>query len=365
MLYYEPMKHPLFGLGVALLCIVGTPVFAANTTIDANEIFPEVDVEHVTKPSDASAQVQFLSETNALIEEPAKNDIYAFAGTVSIENTVDGDVFAAANEISILKKVSGSVRVAGNTVIIKGSVTRNTVIMANTVTINEGAELKGNVRIFANTLTMNGTISGAANIMVNTLEGSGRYLADTVIEARHQDATLHNEDKNRITIKESTNTLRGTVTHVLKTVGKIVYILLTICFGMLVIVFGYDRVTRAITTLNETPTRAFFKGILISIGIFFAILFLCLTIVGIPFGLVVACLYVFSLWVGKTIVAYWVGLKICNTQPSRDSLLHIAGCFLLGFALLSIISHLPYIGWLFSDIVALLGVGAISLTFKK
>ncbi|MCW1930216.1 MAG: hypothetical protein KIH62_002765 [Candidatus Kerfeldbacteria bacterium] len=359
------MKHRIFFASIiGLLVLSATPIYAVDTNVNADDFFPEVEVQNVTKPSDEVGDVQFHADASTTIDETAHNDVYAISGTVDIKNAVEGDIFAAGSEITIEKTVSGSVRATGNSITINGTVKRNTLIFANTVVIGEKASLQGNVRIYANTLTMNGTISGTAHIQVKTLKGDGRYMNATEITLGNNNAAINSADTDRITITQGGD-FPQVIIKGLKIVGGILSILVSAILGALIIVFGYPYAQRAATELRAQPLKFLGRGAVACAVVLCALCLLVITLIGIPFAIVGVFLLIFAGWVGKMLVAYAVGVALTRTTGSEHSTLQLIGIFLLGFVIITILTSIPGIGWLLDCVVKLLGIGVLSLSIKR
>lgn len=359
------LRHVFMYSAFGVVCAFGSVAHAQTSNINADDFFPEVRVEQVTKPSDKDTAVQFLADAEVTLAEPARNDVYAVSETVHVKNTVDGDVFAAGNTITIEETVTGSVRIAGNTVTINGDVKRNTLIMGNTVTITDSATLNGNVRIYAETLTMNGTISGSAEIDVKNMNGNGRYLGTASIRTANSDITLHNADVERVAIETTTARAWPIIGKMLTTVGTLISLAFSILFGSLIVIFAFPIVERGLGALNGNILALFGRGVLINIAALLALILTAFTLIGIPFAIVGFGLLVFFNWVGKILIAYWVGMRLTRSTASPKTVWLTVGTVALGCIILLAIDSVPYIGTWIVTIASITGFGALALSLKK
>jgi cytoskeletal protein CcmA (bactofilin family) len=157
--------------------------------------------------------------------ETIDDDLYAAAGTVTIEGTVNGDATVTggfvqvsgtvngslnvgAGTVEVTGDVTGAVRVSGGTVRILGSVGRDVVAFGGTVTIAESAEVAGDVaggvgilnvegtvggdvRAGAGTITLSGTVNGSIDAGVGQLTiESGATVGGDVTYTSSQEATI-------------------------------------------------------------------------------------------------------------------------------------------------------------------------------
>jgi hypothetical protein len=86
-----------------------------------------------------------------------------------------------------------------------------------------------------------------------------------------------------------------------------------------------------------------------------AILIFCVTLVGLPLGVLVLFLYIIALYLSKILVAAFLGRALLAAPEHRDRLL---GLF-LGLLILSVATALPYVGGLVGVAILLLGLGAL------
>jgi hypothetical protein len=107
-------------------------------------------------------------------------------------------------------------------------------------------------------------------------------------------------------------------------------------------------------------TGAFFRslgmGFVIMIATPFALLVLCLTVVGIPLSLIGAAFYLIALYVGLLLVSFLVGATLLDAGDNWRS---FGMALLAGLTLLVVLTHLPIVGMLFRILIVMLGVGLV------
>ncbi len=135
---------------------------------------------------------EFRSDQSVTVAEGESidDDLYAAAGSVSIDGTVNGDATVAAatvrvagtvngslnvggGTVEVLGEVTGAVRVTGGTVRIVGTVGRDVVAFGGTVTIESSAEVAGDIAGGVGMLVIDGTVGGDVRAGAGTMEISG------------------------------------------------------------------------------------------------------------------------------------------------------------------------------------------------
>jgi hypothetical protein len=90
---------------------------------------------------------------------------------------------------------------------------------------------------------------------------------------------------------------------------------------------------------------------------------IAVTVVGIPLALITLALYAIALYLGRAVVALWLGGRLLGDRA-------VAGTgglvisFLLGAVILLVLAMIPWIGGLVSALATLVGVGAAVLVLS-
>lgn len=118
------------------------------------------------------------------------HDVYAFAGTITsnatingelvaaggtiiVNGSVQGDVIATGGQVSINGSVGGHVRAAGGQITIDGSVTKDVLAAGGTVTLGGGSRVGGDLLVSGGRLDLLGTVSGSAVGSVGSYSKTG------------------------------------------------------------------------------------------------------------------------------------------------------------------------------------------------
>ncbi|MFW5920890.1 MAG: hypothetical protein ACOCUS_03545, partial [Polyangiales bacterium] len=128
--------------------------------------------------------------------------------------------------------------------------------------------------------------------------------------------------------------------------------------GLLLMGLTLERFGALQVAIVRQPLRAGALGVLASVGTLVAIVVLCITIIGIPVGVLVAMALPVALYVGLAACASVLGAALpIETLRGRSVLQLAAGCGVLFVA-----SLVPFVGDVAVAIAALVGLGALAIT---
>jgi hypothetical protein len=115
------------------------------------------------------------------------------------------------------------------------------------------------------------------------------------------------------------------------------------------------------TTIRERPWVSLGIGGALLAGIPFLALLCMMSVLGIPIGLMLGALYFVTLYLARVFVMLWAGQHVLRWVSGSPSL---AWAFVTGLVLYSLLSLIPFVGWLITLITILAGLGALLMTKK-
>lgn len=255
-------------------------------------------------------------------------------GEITLDGTVEGDVNIDGGSIALNGTVNGNVEIKGEHVTVASLIAGNSIIAAQAISLNDGTNIRGDLRYWQDDGQLNTT---------------GKVMGT---------ATLDN--KLERTKPASETEVAGLMATLLATVTifGVLYAALTIGVFMLI--------TRTIfiesaKKLNAMPGWSILIGFLYFILTPFAILLLMITLIGIPLGLTLFSIYIFSLFFAK-VIASIVLTRWCEARGKKKW--HPAAVYFgaLGmYILLSLIGIIPFVGWLAVMIVVVASYGAFEM----
>ncbi|MFC1597932.1 hypothetical protein ACFL2M_00150 [Patescibacteria group bacterium] len=359
-----------------------------QATVIANNLFPEVDVKTNRSYQETNFTIggmHFVAGDVVQISEVTGSDVFVGASAVQVNEEIDGDLFAGGNSVTVNADVNGSVRVAGNFVEINGNVDRNLVVFANTVSIGKDARIKGHANIYAADITFNGKIEKSAFFAGATVDLNGEINGETEVEAKQvivgpvavldgltnvtspNDMAVDNQATGqeniyftKSEIDATTYAPEGLTFNLPSRVSR--WLFSFFFFGVIgvILILIWPKWSQTISeTSVKEPGSSWGKGLLYFFVVPAASLILFITIIGIPFALIVNLLYFSGLLLGRLVIAGMIGQQFFNKKTIPHQRNHMLASFGVGHLLLSILYSIPFIGWLVGLAAAVWGIGAV------
>ena len=305
------------------------------------------------------------------INAPIKGDIKGIGNSITILEPVKGEVMVAASSITINAPIKGSVMIAAQHIIINDAIDGPLTLYGNSVDIFESSTIKGKLTIFANKVTINGRVVGDADIGATQVLISGTIEGNADIEASNIDfSPLGLVTKDLFYRSDYINIDQDQVGGELIDKGpekkegfKLLNWLLWFGFkylsfllvGFVLINLPWMHVGRKARLIKKRPKIVFLTGILGSIAIPIILILLLISIIGIPLAILLLGILVMVIYISKIFLSVFIGQELINKSIYLQ--------FALGWLILLIIMQLPYIGWIFSAIAWVSGIGVSLIYF--
>ena len=329
------------------------------------------------------------------------SDLYAFGGGVDVGADVNGDLIAGGGRVITSHRVQGdlivgagsvvvggliekSVRAAGGAVTIAGRVARNVNIAAGSITIAPEAMVDGSAQLVGGEVRVEGTIGRKLRVAGAVVVLSGEVAGNVEVVAQEIDVLPTARIKGKLVYWsprpariDSQAVISGRVTHNLPELpsriartGTAVVTLSRALFmaGLTVIAvalfLAFPRFTvLASRTVGSDPLKSLGLGLLLFAAIPVLAILSMITILGIPFGLLLFVGFSIALLVGFVLVAFYlgdVGAQAFMGKRSKKRVVRVAFLILaLGMLLLG--RQIPVIGAILIVGAVLLGLGGMSL----
>jgi cytoskeletal protein CcmA (bactofilin family) len=338
--------------------------------------------------------------------EVVDDDLYVGAETIIIDGTINGDLWAAGNTITVNGIVNGSVMAAGRIVNINGDITHAVRAVGETININGdvGGDLMagcGKMNI-ASTARIGGDLLFGADIAIidgpieGDIKGSGREV--TISNGVNGNVELEVE---RLTVLPTANIggdlnytcseeadiqsgaqIVGATTHTLPGVkkdwakvfpfvlffgvlAKVLNFLMALVTGVVIIFIAPKRLMSIAEAIGNRPGPSAGWGALIVFVAPIAAALVCLTIIGIPVGLIALVLYGIALYVAQIPVGLLIGRLIIGRFRVVEGKATMIGALALGLAILKLLSLIPYFGFVVGLAVVIFGLGAVVAAERK
>lgn len=322
----------------------------------------------------ASAQSATIDKTvvkkgqNYSITETINGDLYCFGQEVELSGKVNGDVFCAAQKLIVSGDINGSARLAAETIEISGQISGNVSTAASSLSIQPNAVLGQDIQSAAQDIVVDGTITRDFSAIAKTVKINGNIgrdisvknanltVADTAIvggNVYNNSSKSPNINKDAILGKiNSYNTTKSKFASAAKNffVGYAFWFISLMIISFAVLWLFPRPLVNSVNLANTKPVRVLATGLIVVFISPLLMLFVALTIVGIPLALLLGLIYIITLAMSGPFFAFLVGSKFL---PERKLWVRM----LLGSTLVLVSYSLPLIGFFVAIVVGVFGSG--------
>ena len=343
----------------------------------------------------AAADLRQGSDVTVGSGETVNDDIYAGAGTVSIDGTVNGSVIAGGGTITVTGTVTrdlivgggtinvsghigGSIIAAGGNVTVTGPIAQDLVVTAGRVDVGSAAIIGRDLVVAGGTATISAPIarrvqmtSGSLTLR-NRVGGDVRGRVDHLkLDGAQIGGNLDYTSNNSVEQVNGAH-VTGTITRHTPTdrggdagngfLGWLRGLIGIFALGLLLIFLFPALSSRAIDTERAQPwaSLGIGAGILVITPIVALIVFVIgILIGGWWLGLLLIPLWILALAIGYAISGFLLGRLIfarLGWGGYHDALALLGGLFVL-----TVVGLIPVIGWLVGLVAIVFGAGALAL----
>ena len=336
-------------------------------------------VKRVVLPADEVHEGwYFASGDQVIIQGTVNGDVYVAGGMVQVDGIVNGDLLAAGGAVVINGRVSDDVRAAGGNVECNGSVGKNVTVAGGNVRLSRGAEVGGGVLGAGGDIRIGGIVheqvmlTGGEAEIEGDVGGDVRFAGGGITTLPGASirgdlrARLENPDRAQIapgTVKGSVELTterkeaRGTIMgySVMHFWFKILWALSLLVAAVVLILLFPRAAEDTGRVIWEHPWWSLLWGF-VGIGVIpLAVVALCITVIGIPVGLMVLMLYFWALYLSQLALGIVFGQRVF--MPGSTGTLLLAA--LAGIVLVQVLTFVPYLGMVVILAGVLLGLGGI------
>ncbi len=348
----------------------------------------------------STSAITLITEENLILKEPIIDNAYILAGQGKIENEVFKDLWIAGGQLFIEGKihedlvvvagivnvnadVDGDIRVLGGQVIISENVGGDIVVIGGQIDISENSVIEGtllmgaglanvngtikkDIRGFIGMLILNGIVENNVDVTIQdslyiselaSIEGDLKYSA--LLETKIPENVVKGEIEFNKFDKEN---ILGRFTPAML-IKKAISFLAAFVLLILTVTFYPKLLIRSGNLTRKQILKSLGVGILTILISIFAILFLMISIIGIPLGLIVLSFFIVSILLSKIFVAAWLASYLVNYKRKLRKIKLLGGTF-LALLVYYLLGMIPVVGFIFTFVLFLVGLGSIVLTKK-
>jgi cytoskeletal protein CcmA (bactofilin family) len=356
-------------------------VLALPQTVSASEFRRGQSVE-VREGETIKGDI-FLFGDRVRIEGTVDGDVYAFSQDVTANGHVTGDVIAFAHTLRIGGQVDGNIRAAVNTLTVTGSVGKNALTFADYANLDSAGKIGGSITAFVESLNVEGklgrdilifskhlAISGAVGGGIQAKGGTlsigatGEVGGPVRFEGENApDVSPGAKLASPVEYKKWEH--RREYLNKNYYIWRVIWTAALILFGLVLLMllpqFGRETISAA-----EQFGAPIGLGVLVFFGVPIAAVIACITVVGLPLGILAVGIWLLMLFTAELVVGTVVGNWILGRGSSSWE---IVGRMALGFVLVRIaytfLSQVHVLALLGALGIWMWGMGAISLAFYR
>jgi cytoskeletal protein CcmA (bactofilin family) len=325
----------------------------------------------------------YMTGERVLVDGVVDGDLYVTGKDIEINGHITGDVISAERMLLIRGQVDGNLRSAGNTVTVTGTVGKSITWFGDTVNIDATGKVGGTVTMFGQALNMDGHLGhdilffGEHVSLAGALGGGVRAKADTfsIASTASVEGPIRYEGNNPPEVAAQAKLASPVDFHKMEHkskyqeghyyVWRVIWTAAFILLGMVLVLlapkFGTETIRQA-----ERYAAPIGLGVLVFFGVPIAAIIACVTVVGIPVGILAVAFWFLMLNCAELVVGGVVGNWILGTGKDTWDMI---GRIALGFVLVRIVytplERLHVIGGLVACGIWMWGMGAISLALYK
>ncbi len=363
----------IFALAL-LLVFIASPVLAAefikpdktgNATI-SGEGHKNVYVagSNVTVTSDIVGDL-VAAGGNVIVQGAVGQDLMVAGGTLVINGWIGGDARIGGGNVTITGPVSGDVLIGGGNVTLAATAQISGDLIVGSGNIVVAAPIAGNVRIGGGTVQLNSKIGGEVFVAANEslTFGSQSMVLGKITYKGKNEAVVEQGAKISAINFQKRNQKNKVLPAPLALGGPIVWLLGIIVAGLLLLKFLPRRVAAIVDKSFDKPWTNLGVGLVFAIVLPVIGVLLCITIIGFYTGLIlIAWLGLCALIVG-ILEPFVLGVVILKWVKKYDGLRWTA--LVTGAVVLTILSFVPFLGFLICVLIWLATFGAVLRIAKE
>ncbi len=326
----------------------------------------------------------FYAVGNAVeIDGKIDGDVICLGKNVTINGPVSGDVICAGQNININGEVKGSVRVLGNTIVLNSKIGHNAMFLAKNLTLGDKGQVGWDLAMIADSADIEGKIGRNLNGDIAQMNLAGEVNGDVNLKINND------EEANPVTVAKTavingnvsyTNgqeikiedgaKIKGKVAHNFKEentnstpwfLARLLSLFSALVIGLVLVSLWRERMIRLSEIMLDKYGRAIGFGALVLFITPLVIFVLLMSMIGIPLALILLAFWLIAVWVSKILVGITLGNRILKIKNKENLVPNMIVGVLLAWILFSI----PVLGWAFSFIAILWGLGGIYLLLKN
>lgn len=362
----RPSRLPGACAGSLLVLLAGCQP-AAFETID--------QAVHVRRGGDIVAAGRLV-----VVDDSVPGDVMAAAGDIRFGGDAGGDFLGGAGNLQLAGRLGGSLRAGGGNVEIATDVERNATVAGGQVVLEPAGHIHGNGYFAGGTIRLEGAVDQLVRADGRDVTLNGPIGGDVHVECESlrvgPNASINGDLRYRLAkggradidpgarITGQVIALQPKATNRISDVVRFLLMLGFLAAGLVAVAVLPGAAATAEARLRIRPGAAFGLGLAWLFLVPVAIAVVCITVIGIPLGLIGIALYLVSVYLARVVVGVWIGRLLLRRRNGRGRG-DLALAFLVGGIALLLLGLIPWIGTAITIVACIFGLGAVALTLGR
>jgi hypothetical protein len=378
-------KHTLAGLATILVLTL-LVIFTAVPVL-------AFDSRGGTTVTVASGEVVdddlYVAGNSIIIDGTINGDLWAAGNSITVDGVVTGSVMAIGRTVNINGDVGHAVRAGGETIIVNGDVGGDAIVGCSQAHIASTAKIGGDLLFGAGNARIDGLVKGGIKgqggeiTISNGVEGN----IDLEVESLTISPTANIQGNLTYTSEQEANIqsgaqIGGITTHNLPKIeekrakafpsvlfsgmgAKVLSFLMALIAGLVIILLAPRRLTSAAEAIRTRPGPSAGWGALILFVTPIAAIIACITIIGIPVGLITLALWGIAIYLAQIPVGLSIGRWIIGHFREVEGKAIMVGTLALGLVILKLLGLIPHLGFFIGLAVSIFGLGAVVVSARR
>jgi len=324
----------------------------------------------------------YVAAATTVIDGTVNGDVFALGGTITVNGTINGGVSIAGQTLTVNGKITHGARVAATDININGTIDGDLIVAGTNITVAKTGKIGGDLICGADTARIDGPITGyikGSSSEVTLTSEVGKdvelvvdHLTLTSTSSIQGNLTYTSKDEARI---QSGARIGGTTTHKMPEawepspffgiVGKVISFVMIFVIGVVIIYVAPRRTVSIADSVVGKPGPSLGWGALILVATPIAFILVCITVIGIPLGLISMAVYGVAIYLAQIPVGLAVGSLIVRRAGRVESKALLIGALALGLVILSLLGLIPYFGFVVGLVTILFGLGALAVSERR
>ncbi len=319
------------------------------------------------------------SGSDVAIDGTVNGDLLVFAKTLTIHGTVKGDILTFAQSVDLDGDVTGNIYAVAQTLYVRGTVEHNLYGWIQTIEVDSKGRVQGDMVAGSAVNNLNGEIGRDATLFCGNAQVRGRvgrHLeafagqmtvtpaakigGNLTVYTHHRDdvhieqgATISGNTRIELRKQEPSRYSRRHF-YLWEAAGLVGAFLVGLLLNW---IFPRALATRLNTAGSALSTIGI--GFLLLVATPIAAIVVCITLIGLPLGLITLFCWLLALYLAKIFVAALIGQGLTRNSRPGNPASSFAWALLVGLFIVFVAINLPFVGGWIRFLVLLLGLGLL------